>query len=437
MSPSETTAARAGWSAAAPARRSPAGSGHRIGYVLKMFPRFSETFVVSEILARQARGTEIEVFSLRLPNDGRFHAELAEVTAPVSYLPHRRARPEDCWRLLRAAHGALPRLTGTLPDLLAAEPDDGLQAVELALAVRERGITHLHAHFGSVATTVARLASLLTGVPYSFTAHAKDLFHESVDPKDLRAKLAGAQHTVAVSDYNRAHLERSFGAAASRVHRVYNGLRLADFDYTEPTGRPPLIAGVGRLVEKKGFEVLVDACALLAAEGVEFDCVIAGAGPLEAALRERIDARGLGGAVRLAGPLPADRVRALMRGAAALAAPCVVGSDGNADGLPTVLLEAMALGTPCVSTDVTGIPEAVRHGETGLSVPQHDPAALAAALRTLLADRAAAVRLARAARAHVERNFDGAAQARALDALLPPVPAAAPPAPALAAVPAG
>lgn len=412
-------------------------SGPRIGYVLKMYPRFSETFVLTELLAREAQGEDIEVFSLRAPADGRFHEALAAVRAPVTYLRHGRLRGSEVWDLLRAAGARLPGLSEALPDLLGAEVDDAAQAVELALLVQERGIDHLHAHFGSVATTVARLAAALSGRTYSFTAHAKDIFHESVDPDDLRAKLRDAHHVVTVSDYNLTHLRRRFGADAARVHRVYNGLALDRVrDVSGPasaagrSGSPgPQVAAVGRLVEKKGFDVLVDAIAVLARDGLYLPCVIAGTGPLEDALRGQIEQLGLAELVTLAGPLPQSRVCELVSTSAVFAAPCVVAPDGNADGLPTVLLEAMALGTACISTRVTGIPEAVRHEETGLLVEPGDPVGLAAALSRLVQDVALRARLAQAATRHVETHFDSARQARQLRGLLPaaaPAPAVAP-----------
>src|SRR5690606_27888430 len=166
--------------ASSPRRRRPM-SPERIGYVLKMYPRFSETFIVSELLGREARGADLEVFSLRPPVDPRFHSALAEVRAPVTYVPRAR-RPEELWDALRDAAPELPLLHRALPELLAAEASDAGQALALAVMVVRRGITHLHAHFASLATTVARLTSLLTGVPYSLTAHAKDIFHSSVDP---------------------------------------------------------------------------------------------------------------------------------------------------------------------------------------------------------------------------------------------------------------
>jgi glycosyltransferase involved in cell wall biosynthesis len=163
---------------------------------------------------------------------------------------------------------------------------------------------------------------------------------------------------------------------------------------------------VGRLVEKKGFADLVEASARLACKGVAFRCLIIGTGELEAELRAQIEKYGLADRVELVGPKPQSEVIKVVSSAAALAAPCVVGADGNRDGLPTVLLEAMALGTSCVATDVTGIPEAIEDGETGLIVRQHDPEQLAASIERLLSDGALRVRLATAARRLIESEFD-------------------------------
>lgn len=397
-------------------------AAHRIGYVLKVYPRFSETFVVSEILAREAAGEVLDVFSMHRPREGRFHPALADVQGAVTYLDDRPV-PDSrtLWSDLRALHRVTP-LGAVLDDLLEEDVRDAGSAVELARHVRERGITHLHAHFGTSAATVARRAAALAGVTWSFTAHAKDIYADSVDPADLRAKLADAHHVVTVSDYNLAHLRERFGAAADRVHRVYNGLPLARFPYREPEERPAIdVLGVGRLVPKKGFDDLVRACVLLRDAGRRVRCVIVGSGEEEARLRGLVADLGAEDLVQLAGPLPQDRVRAALADAAVLAAPCVVADDGNADGLPTVILEAMAVGTPVVATPVTGIPEAVVHGTTGTIVPERDPAALAAALAALLEDPAGRRRYAAAGRARVETLFSSDRQAAELRALLPSI----------------
>lgn len=388
----------------------------RIGYVLKVYPRFSETFVVNEILAHEAAGATVEIFALRPPTEGRFHEQLARVRAPVTYLPHHGLRAADLWGQVGAA-AAEPTFWERFAPAQFEAVDDVAQALALAALVRQRGITHLHAHFASVATTVARLAARLAGISYSFTAHAKDLYHESVRPDDLRRKLADAAAVVTVSDYNVDYLRAQFGADAARVRRVYNGLDLERFPYCPPVGRPPRIVTVGRLVEKKGFDVLVDACAILRDQGRRFECQIVGAGEGRASLEAQIAELGLATTVQLIGPRPQGEVVALVQSGAVFAAPCVVGEDGNRDGMPTVLLEAMALGTPCVATDVTGIPELIVDGVTGVLVPERDPAALAAALARLLDDRSLGLALAEAARRRIEVGFNIVQNSAALRAL--------------------
>lgn len=398
----------------------PSETAPRIGYVVKVYPRFSETFVVTEILAREARGEDLAVFALRPTDDARFHPELARVQAPVFHLG-RATKPSALWTVLRDA-AADPHLAGAisahLGELLSAEVDDAVQAVLLASAARRERITHLHAHFGSVATTVARLASLLTGIPYSFTAHAKDLFHESVDRTALAQKLADAAFTVTVSDYNLAFLRETFPGAGD-MHRLYNGLELDRFRFrSRPVRRGPLrIAAVGRLVAKKGFDVLIDAVAHLRDAGVEVTAEIAGTGELALDLAAHVDRAGVADRVRLLGPLPQHEVARLLAEADVFVAPCVVSDDGNADGLPTVLLEAMATGIPCISTDVTGIPEVVRDGETGVLCRAGSVDDLVAALGGFADGTTDAAALAARARRLVEERFDSRRQAAELAAL--------------------
>lgn len=271
----------------------PSESTPRIGYVLKMYPRFSETFVVTEILAREARGERLEIFALRPNDDTRFHAELARVQAPVRAVPVPR-RLSSAWEGLRGA-AREPELSAAvarhLRELLSADADDALQAIEVARQAHRRGITHLHAHFASTATTVARLAALLAGIPYSFTAHAKDIFHSSVDPVDLEQKLADAAFAVTVSDFNLHHLQRTYRATAT-VARVYNGLDLDRFPFVPRPARGGTLRllAVGRLVEKKGFALLIDAVERLRSDGIDVTLDIVGDGELSAPLRARAEA---------------------------------------------------------------------------------------------------------------------------------------------------
>lgn len=378
----------------------------RVGYVVKRYPRYSETFIVTEILAHEEAGMEVEIFSLYPPVDGHYQDIIARVRAPVTYLPPTEGKFSRFWEGVQEAALAAP---GVWAGLEAARGEDARSvycAALIAGEARRKGLHHLHAHFATESTAVARMAARFAGLSYSFTAHAKDIYHEDVRPAEMRRKLGDAACVITVSDYNLEYLRGTYGDAAARVHRIYNGLDLERFPWRAPADRPPTIVYVGRLVEKKGLSDLVDACALMAGRGIAFRCRIVGDGELEPELRAQIGRLGLQETVELLGSRPQMEVIRLIQEASAVAAPCVVGADGNRDGLPTVLLEAMALGTPCVSTDVTGIPEVIRDGETGLMTPQRDPAALAAALERLLADPALRVGLSSRARGLIEKEYD-------------------------------
>lgn len=389
----------------------------RIGYVVKRYPRLSETFIVSEILACEADGVDVAIASLRQAGDTRFHSSIGAVRAPVTWVPELHGKPERLWELLADAQRTMPGLHRVLPELLALPAPDAAQALHVARWALDTEVTHLHAHFATSASAVARLASLLTGIPYSFTAHAKDIFHADVDHVQLRAKLSDAHHVVTVSDHNVGWLREHFGADADRVHRVYNGLDPQTLTWSDPADRAPGVLFVGRLVEKKGMPDLIDAIAVLRDRGRNVPLDVVGTGPLAEPLAEQARALGLEHLVRFHGPAPQHEVAQRLADAAVFAAPCVHAADGDRDGLPTVLLEAMSMGAVCVSTPVTGIPEAVEHGVTGLLVPERDAFALADAIVTLLDDRALRSRLARAARRRVEERFDRREQAARLTAL--------------------
>jgi glycosyltransferase involved in cell wall biosynthesis len=390
----------------------------RVGFVVKRYPRYSETFIVREILAHEQAGLAIEIFALRPPIDGHFQDLIARVRAPVNYLylPAEGLFPEPLsaatltanhfWRALKEASEVVPNLWASLGALRHPQARDVYQALQLAREVRVKRIDHLHAPFASDAATVARLGARLAGVSYSFTARAKDIFHESVRPEHLRQKLRDASGVVTVSDYHLDYLRQTYGPLASHVQRIYNGLDLDEFPYEAPRDRPRKIVAIGRLVEKKGFSDLIDACALLVSRGCSFSCRIIGNGPLKADLSAQVERLALQGHVSLVGPRPQREVIEEVQTAAVLAAPCIVCEDGDRDGLPNVIQEALALGTPVISTDVTGIPEVVRDEETGLLVPQHDPPALAAALERLLSDAALRVELSTRARHFMEAEFN-------------------------------
>lgn len=414
------------------AESTPGYAHGRRAYVLKMYPRFSETFIVSEILAREAVGEDLIIFSLRPSTDTRFHPELARVKAPVIHV-QRPSSARSFWQNWRESVQN-PRIAAGLfthfDDIAELSHDDAIQALAVARLALDYDVSHLHAHFASVATTVARAASSLTGIPYSFTTHAKDIFHESVEPADLVRKVADADHVIAISEYNRRYLHSILGPELSdKIVVVRNGLELDRFPYRPRFGaqtsvesssveaKPaiPSLLAVGRLVEKKGFAHLLTALARLRDRGRPCHLDLVGTGPLEAELDELITALDLTDLVDLRGALTQAEVRDMFASHDLFVAPFVIGADGNADGLPTVLLEGMATGIPCVAGTATAVPEVIIDGETGWLVDGSDPTAISATIAEVLRrmrDNPASVReVTDAARQHVCRRHDSRSQA--------------------------
>jgi glycosyltransferase involved in cell wall biosynthesis len=271
--------------------------------------------------------------------------------------------------------------------------------------VRNQPVSHIHAQWIHSPGTVAYFGAWLLGRPFSFTGHAADLFR---DRAALSDKIGRADFIVCISEFHRQfYIEQ--GAAPEKLVLSYCGIDTTHFTpalRTREADAPFHILSSGRLVEKKGFEVLIRACALLAERGLDFRCTIGGEGPLEAPLRALIAQLGLEDRVTVTGaPLRQEELPDFMRQGDAYCLACVQASDNDVDGLPQMLMEAMACGLPAVSTQLVGIPDLVRHGETGLLVAPGEAAALADALARLEADPGLAARLASAGRAHVEAVF--------------------------------
>ncbi|MDX6536351.1 MAG: hypothetical protein QOD37_692 [Gaiellales bacterium] len=386
------------------------GDARHLAYVLKRFPRISETFVAAELIELERQGELVTVYAVSKPAEAFSHGFLEELRADVIYLPYRPIRESK--RVARALVRQARRRPG--PWLRAARaglrrPSIGswrmvLQATVLRDEMERAGIDHAHAHFATSAADLANLVWRMDGPSYSVTAHAKDIWHEQVRPDDLRRKLGPARFVATVSEQNRAYLASILGSSDDHVRVVPNSVDLRRMG--EPAVRAPepaLVTSVARLIEKKGLEDLVAACAILRGRDVPVQLEIAGDGPLREELAAAATAGGLGEVLR--GALPHEQVRELFQRATVFCLPCVVASSGDRDGLPTSVLEAMALGVPVVTTDVNGLTETVIDGETGLIVPEHDPAALADALERILADPALATMLSQNARVHVEQGF--------------------------------
>jgi len=257
-------------------------------------------------------------------------------------------------------------------------------AVCLAVYWRKKSIGHIHAHWAHTATSIAMHTAELLGIGFSFTGHANDLFVHRVA---LSAKIKRARFIVCISEFHRRfYLDR--GADPKRLHVVYCGIDTDRFCTTAKEETPlaiPVILGVGRLVEKKGFHHLIEGCALLSKRGVPFHCHIAGSGPEEQRLQSLIDTHGLGDRVRVSGrTVLQEELAPLLRSATIFALPCVRDREGDMDGLPQVLIEAMACGLPVVSTRMVGIPDLVQSGANGLLVEAEDTRAFAEAMERLL-----------------------------------------------------
>ncbi len=375
----------------------------RVGYVLNAFPVVSETFILNEIRAVEASGLPVLILSLDRPHPSVAHAALAELRAARAHAPSR--SPSGRWRLLRA-HLSLAR---SRPGrYLRVLREDVVPALSRALSMRSGtrrrarkrlrrfaragwvaqralrgGVTHLHAHYAKEPLEITDLARRLADLSYSFTAHAKDLF--TTPAKTLRRRLRTARFAVTCHRAGHQHL-RALAHARDRDKVVFipHGIDTRLFQLAPDRREAGLILSVGRLTPKKGFEDLVDACALLARRGVRFRCEIVGEGRLQASLESAIESHGLQDRVRLRRFVPQEQLPELYARAGVVAVPSRVMEDGNRDGIPNVLLEAMATGAPVVACEVGGIPEAVEHGKDGLLSPSADAGALAAALQVLI-----------------------------------------------------
>lgn len=383
---------------------------HGVAYVLQMFPKYSETFILNELLEHQRQGRSVRVLSLRYPREGRFHGCLASLTEAAEYLQE--SLWDDLSKLREAAWSALATSSAgvcrSLHPWLARHVTsrDLWQATLLKRWAVRRKVRHVHCHFGGFAASVAALSRMMGGPTFSVTLHAHEIFRENGDSAWLRRIVELSAFVVTVSKFNARYLVENVGAAGDRIRVLYNGIPLDRFGFSRTPRETGTILAVGRLIEKKGFIHLIRACRVLADQGLLTRCDIIGEGREKDCLAEEIRRLKLGSVVRLAGAWPQERVADALARYSAFALPCVRAADGNMDALPTVLLEAMAAGCPVVSTHLSGIPEIVENGESGILVPPGDENALAAALITLLKSPEACRRFAESGRRRVEERFD-------------------------------
>jgi len=406
------------------------GGNRRLGMILKGYPRISESFISTEILLLESLGIPIEIYSLREPREDFSHDHIKEIRASATYLPeyvlpHLQVllRSNIALRKLLGPHysrcmaGAVRRAWERKK---LATLRHFLQAGHLAaIRLMHDPVTHLHAHFCHTPTSVALFASELTGLPFSFTAHAKDIYIS--EPDQLVRKIRKARFVVTCTRYNAQYLEdlaRSAGCDTP-LHVVYHGIDLSFFTFAPtPHPDPPYhILSIGRLVPKKGYDTLLRSLKLLDRAGLDFQFTHIGDGEMHHRIARMTRDLDLTHRVNLLGTLPHAKIINHYRRAHCFALACKVAPNGDRDGIPNVLIEAMAAGVPTVATKVSAIPELVEDGVTGVLVQPDDHVGMAAAITDILLHPEKYKRHITLARARVERVFDNRSCVKRLHSL--------------------
>ena len=396
----------------------------RVLYLVSLFPCWSETFIVREIHALMRQGVEVRISSLKPHSEPMVQPDAEILLDRVIYPPAslagslKAALPKVLGHPLQSVRELAPLVKSLWrkPDELVKSVVSWWRTLTMIDAVRAFDPQHLHAHWATYPSSAARILAGRIGRPWSFTGHAHDIF---VHDQDLAGKLNQADFSVTISGYNQKQLAaRMIPRNQSRLAVIHCGVLPADLPYTAAGREAAYIVGVGRLDPIKGFIHLVEACRLLKERGTAFTCDIIGDGPLRDTLQQAIDAAGLQAQVRLTGALPQQEVRTRINRATLFVLPSVLLADGNADGIPVALMEAMACGATAISTRVSGIPELIHHEENGLLVSPGDAAELADAMARLLGDAPLRTRLAEAARRTIVQDFDADIEAGKLLALI-------------------
>jgi colanic acid/amylovoran biosynthesis glycosyltransferase len=386
----------------------------RIAYTMSRFPKISETFVLYEMQELQRAGLTVEVFPLVRERPAITHAEAEAFLAQVS---HRgplsgdvRAAMAYWQRKAGARYTALwsEVLLGSLgsPKFFSRVPAVLGQASWMAQQMEAHGIEHLHAHFATHPALAAYVIHRLTGIPYSITVHAHDLY---VDRTFLAPKLQAAERIITISQFNRDLIGRLYGGVIADKTRVIRcGVDLSVFQPRQYVQRnqPFSLLCVASLEDYKGHEYLVQACSLLRDQGVDFRCKLVGTGELRHTIEAQIDRYDLEPNIELCGPQPRAKVSQLMAEADVVVLPSVVTPSGKMEGIPVALMEAMACAVPVVATNISGIPELISDGRSGLLVPQRDSQALAMALARLANDPGLRQQLGQAGRKKIAAEYD-------------------------------
>lgn len=395
--------------------RSHSAAKLKVAYIMSRFPKLSETFVLYEMLALQQQGASVEIFPLINEHASVVHEEAKPFVARARYQPAFSMAilkaQLHCLRTKPKAYLALWKevLAGTWGSANYMIGGVGLlpMAVRFAEEMRALGVNHIHAHFANHPTVAALAAHRLTGIPFSFTVHAHDLY---VDQHMLERKVRAAAFVIAISEYNKELIVKHCGEdVRDKVVVVHCGVDTRLFQPRQKAEKKNgvfTIVCVGSLEEKKGQTYLVAACQILKQRGLSFVCHLIGDGQSRSALEEQIRSSKLEDVVRLEGGRPRDEVLKMLNQADVVALPSIRTKSGKMEGIPVALMEPLACEVPVISTRTSGIPELVEDGVTGLLVPPEDPVALADALQRLAGDPELARRMGRNGREKVLREFD-------------------------------
>jgi glycosyltransferase involved in cell wall biosynthesis len=389
-------------------------------YIIGTYPGLTTTFIDREIRALQQQGVRVRVISIRRPHTilSSDQAELQKITSyliPTSWHKFIAAHLRFAFQKSNAYFGTLfelinsphPNFATRLKTLLHFAT--GVYAAQL---ISEQPCDHLHAHFVDRASTVALVAGKLLKIPYSVTAHANDIY---INPILLPLKLSQASFVATCTEYNRQHLQK-VTSLNGKIRCLYHGLDLESYppSNSHVTDIIPTIISVGQLKEKKGFQYLLQACQILKSKDYIFNCQIIGEGNLRAELERQISELALQDIVTLRGALPHESVIQEYQRSTLFVLPCITGSDGDRDGIPNVILEAMAMQLPVISTQHSGIPEVIKSGVNGLLVPPADADGLAHAIATLIDDPSMRTQLGKLGRKTVMERFNSMQNARLL-----------------------
>jgi len=389
-----------------------------LGMLLKGYPRISETFISNEILLLEKLGFHIHIFSMRQPREAFSHGSVKKIKASVDYLPETiiKPLPKLLYHNIQLAAQIPDKYTGALRTALKrfsrsrklASIKHLLQAGYLVHRFLPRTrVSHLHAHFAHSPTSVAMLASRMSGLSFSFTAHAKDLF--TSDAMQLREKIACARFVVTCTDYNRRHLMRLSSGIPTPIHRIYHGIDVDLFSLKKKekkTSGPFRILTVARMISKKGLPTVYRALRYLQDQGLPIHHTLIGDGDDRDKILSLIKDLGLDRITQWIGTQPHEVVLNHYRLADLFVLGCEVASDGDRDGIPNVLLESMAMEVPVVVTNISAIPELIQNGKSGLLVPPRQPEQMAHAMVRLLTDSDLRRRVIAEAKKRVERDFN-------------------------------